>query len=111
MVEGDAVGAVEACSSQSGRYSARDEEILGIFARRAAILLANVRAYEDTRDLGDQLTEALDTRQTIGQAMGILMERDGIGSETSFARLKKMSQNTNVKLRDVARNIVRSAEQ
>ena len=75
------------------------------------MLVANVRAYEDARDLVAQLTEALDTRQTIGTAIGILMQREGIDDEASFARLKRMSQNANIKLRDVARDIVRSVGQ
>jgi hypothetical protein len=53
-----------------------------------------------------QLREALESRDVIGQAKGILMERHGIGADEAFARLVQMSQSGNVKLREIAENLV-----
>lgn len=55
-----------------------------------------------TRDENDHLRLALVHRDLIGQAKGMLMERHGIGPEEAFQRLRKISQDTNTKLHDVA---------
>lgn len=65
------------------------------FAAHAAATVALARKAE-------QLELAMVTRQEIGQAVGILMERYGLTADAAFAYLRRLSQNGNVKLRDVA---------
>jgi AmiR/NasT family two-component response regulator len=57
-------------------------------------------------DLDEQTEAALRTRMLIGQAAGILMQREGLDSDGAFARLVDTSQRSNTKLREVARRIV-----
>jgi len=57
----------------------------------------------------DQLRAALTSRATIDQAKGILMATHGGTPEDAFNRLVRMSQNSNVPLRDVAKAIVYQA--
>jgi hypothetical protein len=52
------------------------------------------------------LSEALARRKTIGQAIGIVMERYSVGEDAAFAFLTRASQSANIKLRDVAAQIV-----
>jgi AmiR/NasT family two-component response regulator len=52
------------------------------------------------------LSEALETRSTIGKAMGIVMERYQLSDERAFAFLTRLSQHRNVKLRLVAEELV-----
>ncbi|HEU5151136.1 MAG TPA: ANTAR domain-containing protein [Iamia sp.] len=52
------------------------------------------------------LRTALVSRDVLGQAKGILMERHGIDAEEAFQRLVAMSQSTNIKVRDVAQHVV-----
>jgi hypothetical protein len=52
------------------------------------------------------LSGALETRETIGKAIGIVMERYDLPSERAFEFLIRMSQNTNVKLRDLAKTLI-----
>jgi AmiR/NasT family two-component response regulator len=73
-----------------------------LFANAAAGVLGMVRTVE-------QLTEALATRRTIGQAMGIVMERYTIDDEQAFRFLTRLSQTTNTNLRLVAEDLVRGA--
>ncbi len=77
-----------------------------VFAAQAAIALQNARTYMAARRVADQLNEALKTRDMIGQAKGILMEREGVSDEEAFDMLKTISQNSNIKLRDIAHKLI-----
>jgi GAF domain-containing protein len=55
---------------------------------------------------GDQLHSALSTRDRIGQAKGIIMERFKIDDVRAFAMLRQVSQDTNTKLIDVAQRVI-----
>jgi AmiR/NasT family two-component response regulator len=57
------------------------------------------------------LTEALATRNLIGQAVGIVMERYQLDSDRAFAFLVRLSQSANKKLRTVAATLVDSANE
>ena len=57
-----------------------------------------------------ELQHALVTRQMIGQAVGVLMERYGMGSDAAFNFLRRNSQNANIKLRDVAATFLETGE-
>jgi len=56
----------------------------------------------------DHMEIALASRDVIGQAKGIIMEKTGKDADAAFADLVAMSQRLNVKLRQVA---VRIAEE
>jgi AmiR/NasT family two-component response regulator len=53
---------------------------------------------------------ALSTREVIGQAEGILIERERITPEQAFTVLRTASQNLNIRLRDIAQHIVDTGE-
>ena len=52
-----------------------------------------------------QLQAALESRDVIGQAKGILMARQGLSADEAFDVLRRASQRTNRKLRDVAAEV------
>ena len=52
------------------------------------------------------LERALESRDIIGQAKGILMARQRITADAAFALLVRASQRTNIKVRDVAAELV-----
>jgi GAF domain-containing protein len=83
---------VDACSAETAR----------LFAAHAAIILGH--AQEE-----DQLNRALQNRKTIGQAVGILMERYRIDADRAFQFLVRASSTSNIKLRDVAEEVVTSS--
>lgn len=56
-----------------------------------------------------QFQEALSTRDTVGQAKGILMERYDLDDQTAFNTLIKLSQCMNASLRDIARRVIEDA--
>ena len=75
----------------------------------SALGIAENRAADSER-ADQQLHAALASRGTIGQAQGILMERERITAEQAFEVLRKASQDLNVKLRDVAQGLVDTGE-
>lgn len=70
-----------------------------LFAAHVSIALGRARREE-------QLNTALLTRKVIGQAIGILMERHDLDEDGAFAYLTRVSSHTNVKLREVAKEVV-----
>jgi hypothetical protein len=74
----------------------------GTLAAHAAIALGNAREREN-------LNQALHSRKVIGQAVGILMERYEMNEDRAFAFLVRASSHANIKLRDVAQELVNRA--
>ena len=56
------------------------------------------------------LRAGLERRTVIGQAIGITMIQSGLTAEAAFAHLVHRSQNTNVKVRELADQIVHEAD-
>jgi ANTAR domain/GAF domain len=81
-----------------------------LFATLAGLALdsAEERAFELERAVN--LAEALRTRELIGQAQGILMERERITGEQAFDVLRRASQHMNIKLREVAQTLIETGE-
>src|SRR3954454_17301917 len=76
--------------------------IAALFAAHAAIVLGHVREVTNLR-------EALTTRQLIGQATGVIMERYGMSPDNAFAYLVRLSSTSNIKLRDVVTALLEQA--
>ena len=74
-----------------------------MLAAQAAVAYSGAQRAEN-------LLAALETRDLIGQAVGLLMERYSITAGRSFETLVRFSRQTNRKLRDVAAELVRDAE-
>ncbi|MEU3380831.1 ANTAR domain-containing protein [Streptomyces caelestis] len=74
--------------------------------RIGRLFTTHVSIALESATVREQLTEAMHTRDLIGQATGILMERQDIDAAAAFESLVRASQRENVKLRDLAREIV-----
>jgi GAF domain-containing protein len=77
------------------------------FAHQASFLLANATAYWDARTLSEDLRQAMASRATIEQAKGIIMATTGVDADEAFVILREQSQNENVKVRELACELVR----
>lgn len=56
------------------------------------------------------LTQTVRSNRTIGVAVGILVERYGTTPDVAFAYLRRVSQNSNHKLRDLAAELVQTGK-
>lgn len=102
-VESRTTGALSLYSRKAGAFDEADLAWAELFATQAALALADAQRT-------DQLRTALASRDLLGQAKGILMERIRIDADTAFDLLTQASQTTNTKVRDVAEHLVRTGE-
>jgi GAF domain-containing protein len=106
LARGQGLGALNLYAPHEGAFTDAHEKLAVVFADQASIALANAQVYWDARELNDNLTEAIKTRETIGQAVGILMAAGGRSPEAAFQILASASQRENRKVRDIASEIV-----
>jgi GAF domain-containing protein len=100
------IGALNLYAEQPGSFTDLHEKGVLVFAEQASIALANAQVYWDARELSENLSEAIKTRETISQAVGIVMARGGRTPDEAFEVLANASQRENRKVRDIAAEIV-----
>jgi len=90
------------------RLELRDQDIHHAtrYAEQLAATLESVDAYKATAQLARDMAEAMRSRAVIEQAKGILMADKRITADQAFHQLTALSQHSNHKLRDVARQLV-----
>ncbi|MFF2109268.1 GAF and ANTAR domain-containing protein [Rhodococcus koreensis] len=93
------MGALNLHSGRPNAFDDRAVSIGGTLATHAAIALIASQREEQFRD-------ALASRDTIGQAKGILMQRYSIDVDEAFAILVRRSQHANMPLNEVALNVI-----
>jgi GAF domain-containing protein len=102
------LGALNMYARQVGAFDDNDQ-MVSVFVAHAATSLANSHAYWAAQTLSEQLKEALESRAVIEQAKGILMAGTRCDADSAFEQLKRSSQRSNQKLRDIAAGIVQDA--
>jgi transcriptional regulator with GAF, ATPase, and Fis domain len=100
------VGALNLYSRTKAGFIDVPGDAASLFAKQAGVAVANARLYERARNVIENLEAALDSRDLIGQAKGIVMANEKVTGDEAFAILKKVSQNRNVKLRGVAVEVI-----
>lgn len=98
-------GALNLFSFRPGVWDTEAETIGSVFAAHAASAIMASRH-------GQQMQSALSTRDRIGQAKGIIMERYGVDDVRAFELLRRLSQESQTKLIEVAQRVIdtRSAD-
>jgi GAF domain-containing protein len=95
FVQQDRLGALNLHSRERHAFDVASEHIALMFAAHAAVAMSNEQERQSLRT-------AVSSREVIGQAQGILMERFRITADMAFRLLVMASQDTNRKLRDIA---------
>ena len=94
-VKGDTLGALNLYNRSAEGFDEESEQVGLLFAGHAAV------AFADAQKM-DHLDRAVASRDLIGQAKGMLMERYRINADGAFRVLARVSQSTNRPLREVA---------
>jgi hypothetical protein len=103
-VDDHTLGGLNFYSTESDELHDGACEIGELFATHATVALG--RAIEE-----DNLNQALATRTVIGQAVGLTMARFQITSDRAFQFLARASSTSNIKIRDIAQEVVNQADE
>lgn len=101
----DATGALNVYSTSPHGLDGADLDILLLLATHASLAMAGVDAVTRAQLRETQLKRAVDSRDVIGQAKGIIMSRRGVSAAEAFDMLRRASQNLNVKLVELAETL------
>lgn len=101
--EQGSLGALNLYAAEPRAFDADTRGAALAFAAQAAVALRSASTEEHLRS-------AMSTRNVIGQAQGILIERFKITPDQAFKLLTRLSQDSNVKLHEVARRLVETGE-
>jgi GAF domain-containing protein len=105
-----AIGAINLYARYPAAFGVVDRAKGVILASLASVALNAAHSLEDEERRIENLHSALSSREVIGQAQGILMERERIAADQAFDVLRRASQFLNIKLREVAQTLVDTGE-
>jgi GAF domain-containing protein len=104
--DGEPVGALVLYARRPGAFGPEETRRAEKFARHAAGALTLSLRMASCADQNDQLRSSIVSRAVIDQALGVIMATERCPQDKAFALLRSVSQNTNVKIRDLAATIV-----
>ncbi|MFI6803418.1 GAF and ANTAR domain-containing protein [Streptomyces luteogriseus] len=96
--EEEDLGALNLYAHRPGSFGDDSETAGWLLASHAAVAFSSARSQA-------QMEQAMATRHAIGEAMGILMGSHRLSEEQAFDVLRRYSQEKNIKLREVARQV------
>jgi GAF domain-containing protein len=105
-VRGETIGALNLFRATTGRLVEQDLPLAQGMADIAAIALLHERTVREAHGVVEQLQGALSSRVMIEQAKGVLAERAHIGVDAAFARLRAHARERNLRLSNVARDLI-----
>ncbi len=103
------VGALNIYSCTSSAFAVRDQDLASLLAREASVILSDARVDVTDQELDERMGQALRTRELISQAQGVIMQRDGIGEDLAYTRLRRTALKRGQLLRERAQEIVDGA--
>jgi GAF domain-containing protein len=103
FIVGETMGALNVYAEQPHVFGQPARDIGLIFAAHSSVAWNAARREE-------QFRQALASRDSIGQAKGMIMERYGVDAVQAFEVLRKLSQDSNVPLVRVAAELVATAQ-
>ena len=102
------IGALNNYAAAPGAFGDTDVAVGQEVAAWVALAVGNADMIARTADDLAGMRAAMASRAVIEQAKGILIERHKLTEDQAFTELSRASQNTNIKLRDVADELVRT---
>jgi GAF domain-containing protein len=99
FIADETMGALNVYAEQPYAFDQSSKDIGRIFAAHSSVAWNAARRDE-------QFKRALSSRDTIGQAKGMIMERYGVDAVQAFEVLRKLSQDSNMPLVQVATELV-----
>jgi ANTAR domain/GAF domain len=104
--EQELVGSLNIYSRTATAFDQFDAELMRLYSIAAGQAISNSSRWQKSRETVTQLETALFSRSNIDMAKGALIALHGCDPGTAFAKLKDESQRRNIKLREVARELL-----
>jgi hypothetical protein len=105
VIEGKKIGALDLFSDTPGALETGANEGI-VLSAFASIALGSVAH----RERADSLRRGLESNREVGKAIGLLMAAHEIGSVEAFELLRRASNDMNMKLTEVAHEVIQNAE-
>jgi hypothetical protein len=99
-------GALNVWSRKPDAFDPLDAALIALFTSAMSGIILTAARWSHAQRQARQLLTALETRDTIATAKGIVMARRGLTADEAFAWLTELSQRTNRKVRDIATSIL-----
>ncbi|MEV4150096.1 GAF and ANTAR domain-containing protein [Amycolatopsis sp. NPDC049691] len=99
-------GALNVWSRRPGSFEPGHAALIALFTTAMSGVILTAARWRRAQIQAEQLVTALDTRDAIATAKGIVMARRGLTADEAFGWLTDLSQRTNRKIRDLAGVIV-----
>jgi GAF domain-containing protein len=109
VTDGEPTGALVLYARRPGAFGPAQARRADKFAKHASGALTLSLRMVSCADENDQLRSSIVSRAVIDQALGVIMATERVPHDRAFALLRSVSQNTNIKLRDLATTIVTRA--
>jgi GAF domain-containing protein len=109
LVAGDvSLGAIKVYADRPGAFDARAGHLLTRFSAQAALLVANVQAYDRAKKLSGGMREAIRDRDLVNMAHGVLMGRHKVDRQAALGMLLDRAAQAGTTLGEAARVVVDS---
>ena len=108
-LRGSVIGALNLFHTDNRELTDADVNVAQSFADIATIAILQHRAARESQLVNEQLNHALNSRIVIEQAKGMLAERLDLTMQQGFSALRGYARNHNLRLADVANDIVTGA--
>jgi GAF domain-containing protein len=106
LLDGDKVGALNLFSDTPGGLTSKSADVGAVIASFASVALMAIRAREEAATL----RHGLQSNREIGKAVGLLMAAHHISGQEAFELLRSTSQELNMKLAQVALQVIQGQE-
>lgn len=105
-LRGTVIGALNLFHVGPGEMPQADVDAAQALADIATIAILQQRAAREAQVLNEQLNHALNSRVVLEQAKGVVAEHEDVNMEEAFSRLRHHARNRNLRLVDVAHDVI-----
>jgi transcriptional regulator with GAF, ATPase, and Fis domain len=103
-------GVLNLCARYPDAFGVVDRAKATVLASLASLALSIAHSHEDEKRRAAAYHSVITSRELLGKAVGILMERERITADQAFDILRRASQHLHIKLREVAQNLIDTGE-
>jgi GAF domain-containing protein len=110
LTQGRPLGALNIYSSVAGAFAEPEQTLAALCAQQASDFLASATVDVSPVELSGRIREALQVRQAVTLAVGVVMDREGVSVDDAYALLLQSAHQSAIPLREQAHNVIASTE-